>query len=166
MRLFIGVALTGYQTISSLNNDWKTVTSHWYNRFVTAPEPGSLCDPAAYAVGDTFATTVGLFTWTIQGLAESPISYKGSSLDLCDVASMTMAVDSRSWTASVTVTIGCKGQLHVVATTKYSSSLIEDWSSDITVRGPDLKSPSHALITNTTLLYVPLPLKRLWLKLS
>jgi hypothetical protein len=160
---FIADALTGYQTISSLNNDWKTVTTHWYNRFVAAPEPGSLCDPVGFAVGDTFATTVGLFTWVIQGLAESPISYKGSSLDLCDVGTMTMALDSRSWTASVTVTIGCKGQLHVIATTGISSSLVSDWSSDLLVRGPDVKSPSQALITNTTLLYVLVASKRLWL---
>jgi hypothetical protein len=72
------------------------------------PEPGSLCDPHIFNLGDTFTTNYTFFGWTIDSVIKanaggSAITYEGIPLTFCDVTSIYIDGDLRSWTADFTV---------------------------------------------------------------
>ncbi|KAG8986378.1 hypothetical protein FRB94_003429 [Tulasnella sp. JGI-2019a] len=140
--LILGVvtfATQGYETESTLSSSFNLTQSLWYNHFTPAAEPGTLCDPYVFTVGDTFQTMMSPFIWTIDfintikpavklGHANSNgLSYSGSALNTagCDVSSLRVSADLSSWTATATAVIQCNenGIFPVSASTSFTSSI-------------------------------------------
>jgi hypothetical protein len=112
------VALTGYETIPVFLSDFNATQSHWFNRFLPthAPEPGTLCDPHVFNLGDAFTTNYRLFEWKIESIrkanaGDSGVSYTGSTLEDCDVSALYVTGDIVTFTVDYTVIVTCKSKL-------------------------------------------------------
>ncbi|KAG8986377.1 hypothetical protein FRB94_003428 [Tulasnella sp. JGI-2019a] len=132
-------ATQGYETTSTLSASFNLTQSLWFNHFSPAAEPGTLCDPYVFTVGDTFQTMMSPFIWTIDfintikpaetlGKANNNgMSYSGSALNTagCDVSSMRVSADLSSWTATATAVIQCNenGTFPISASTSFTSSI-------------------------------------------
>lgn len=110
---FFPVALTGYETISVTLTDFNAVPHHWFNRFKSAPLPGSLCEPHIFSVGDSLLTNYSIFPWTVQAIGApdtntftSSLAYRGMSLENCDVTQMALTADEHD-DGTITVQVAC-----------------------------------------------------------
>jgi hypothetical protein len=109
------VALTGYETVTVFQSDFNATQSFWYNKYMPfrVSTPGTLCDPHVFNVGDPFTTNYTFFEWTIDSITRanagnSGISYKGDTLNGCDVSSIYGDGDLRTWSVAFTVVIQCQ----------------------------------------------------------
>ena len=116
-------------------SDYGTRQTHWYDRFWTK-EPVPLCDTHIFNVGDALTTNYTLFAWTLGSITvanagNSGYAYNGTTLTDCDISSLFITGDLRSWTISFVVLISCsKNQEYdITATTRFSiSGLPGDYS--------------------------------------
>ncbi|KAG9029708.1 hypothetical protein FRB95_005004 [Tulasnella sp. JGI-2019a] len=114
----LNYALTGYETVTQPNVDYNYVPRHWYNRFAPLPKPGSRCDAWKFNTGDSFVTSPGIFTYQLTQVlgmgdgsgSSSSISYRGQTLDYCDVAYMSVTADTRFQTSSIVANIACTNE--------------------------------------------------------
>lgn len=129
LRSTMLAALTGYEMQTVFENDFNITQKHWFHRFAPAraPKPGTLCDPRVFNVGDTFVTNYTTFQWTIEAIgrsnaADTGIVYGGITLDGCDVTSVYLNGDMRTWTIDVTVIATCRveGEFEATARTAFS----------------------------------------------
>ena len=109
------MALTGYETVTVFESDFNATQSFWYNKYMPfrVPTPGTLCDPHVFNVGDPFTTNYTFFEWTIESITRanagnSGISYKGATLNDCDVSSIYVDGDLRTWSVAFTVVVQCQ----------------------------------------------------------
>ncbi|KAG8997702.1 hypothetical protein FRB94_007498 [Tulasnella sp. JGI-2019a] len=132
----LNYALTGYETITQPNLDYNYAPYHWYNRFVPPPKPGSSCDAYKFSVGDSFVIGPGIFTYqlaSILGTGDgagdgtnvlSSISYKGQTLEYCDVGYMSVSIDARLQVSTIVARVACTDQtlFPVLFTTSFQST--------------------------------------------
>lgn len=126
--IVVNIALTGYETVTVFRSDYGTRQTHWYDRFRTK-DPAPLCDTRVFNVGDTLTTNYTLFAWTLESITvanagTSGLAYNGSTLTDCDVSSLFMTGDLRSWTMNFVVLISCSKnkEYDITATTRFSIS--------------------------------------------
>ncbi|KAF9010454.1 hypothetical protein BDZ89DRAFT_1167690 [Hymenopellis radicata] len=109
----LNVALVGYETITIFNPNPNYTQSEWYDALpMRAPTPGSACAPTVFNVGDSFTTNYSMFQWTIESIPRSNtgtgVLYKGTPLDHCDLTSLYIHGDSRSYAIEYTGVVTCK----------------------------------------------------------
>ncbi|KAF8916397.1 hypothetical protein CPB85DRAFT_1216507 [Mucidula mucida] len=109
----LNVALVGYETITIFNPNPNYTQSEWYDVLpMRAPTPGSACAPTVFNVGDSFTTNYSMFQWTIESIPQSNtgtgVLYKGTPLDHCDLTSLYIHGDSRSYAIDYTGVVTCK----------------------------------------------------------
>ena len=109
-------------------SDYGTRQTHWYDSFQTK-EPAPLCDTRVFNVGDALTTNYTLFAWTLDSITlanagNSGFAYNGTTLTDCDISSLVITGDQRSWTVSFVVLISCsKNQEYgITETTRFSFS--------------------------------------------
>ena len=136
------MALTGYETVTVFDSDFNATQSFWYNKYMPyrVPTPGTLCEPHVFNAGDPFRTNYTLFEWTFQSIVRanagnSGISYKGETLNGCDVSSIYMDGDLRTWSVAITVVVQCQHQnLYTIsAKTSFISAVLP--GSDLPLLG-------------------------------
>jgi hypothetical protein len=132
------VALTGYETVTAFKSDFNATQSFWYNKYMPyrVPTPGTLCDPHVFNVGDPFTTNYTFFEWTIQSITtanagNSGISYKGATLNDCDVSSMYVDADLRTWSVAFTVVVQCQYENQISAQTSFTISVLPGRNSPV-----------------------------------
>ncbi|KAG9006251.1 hypothetical protein FRB94_000876 [Tulasnella sp. JGI-2019a] len=136
----VAFATQGYELKSVLSSTYNQTQFHWFSHFLSPQQPGSLCDPHVFSIGDMFQTTQAIFPWSIDWTsAESSmddtvqggVSYADSPLggDSCDVNRMKVTVDLTAWTAVVSATIQCDDVFPVSASTSWTASTIPDRAS-------------------------------------
>lgn len=127
------MALTGYETITIFNGNFNFTETHWYHQFMPSrsPKPGTLCESHVFNIGDDFLTNYAIFEWTMESITtpnagDSGIAYKGVSLKDCDVASVFINGDMRTWTVDFTVVISCqtKDEFEVTARTSFTQTFL------------------------------------------
>jgi len=127
------VALTGYETITVFESDFNATQSFWYNKYMPyrVPTPGTLCDPYVFNAGDPFTTNYTFFEWTIESITRanagnSGISYKGATLNDCDVSSIYVDADLRTWSVAFTVVVQCQHEnlYEINAKTSFTISIL------------------------------------------
>ncbi|KAK7055397.1 hypothetical protein R3P38DRAFT_1355361 [Favolaschia claudopus] len=124
----INVVLTGYETITVFRSDYNVTQSFWYDKYMPSqvPKAGTLCDSRFFNLGDTFTTNNTLFKYNIDSIVnanagDSGITYKGETLDHCDVTSIYLNADALQHTIDYTAVIECR-------TDEYSFSARTDFS--------------------------------------
>ncbi|KAF5342325.1 hypothetical protein D9611_001496 [Ephemerocybe angulata] len=125
----INVAVVGYDQTIVLSSDFNATQSFWYHAIIKAPEPGTLCEPHVFNVGDTLVTNASVFEWKILAITrpnagKSGVAYSGTTLDSCDVAQMSFYGDLRTWSLEIVAYSACRGSddLEVIAYTSFSLS--------------------------------------------
>ncbi|KAJ7135816.1 hypothetical protein C8R44DRAFT_976599 [Mycena epipterygia] len=115
----VNVALTGYETITVFQSDYNVTQTHWYHQYLPSlmPKPGTLCDSRVFNLGDTFTTNYTLFQYTIASVVnanagDSGISYKGRTLEDCDVTSLYIHGDVNAYTIDYTAVVTCRGDTY------------------------------------------------------
>ncbi|KAJ7851481.1 hypothetical protein B0H13DRAFT_2254977 [Mycena leptocephala] len=111
----INVVLTGYETITVFQSDYNVTQSHWYHQYIPSlmPKPGTLCDSRVFNLGDTFTTNYTLFQYNIASVVsanagDSGISYKGWTLEDCDMTSLFIHGDANAYTIEYTAIVECR----------------------------------------------------------
>ncbi|KAG8872545.1 hypothetical protein FRB98_009535 [Tulasnella sp. 332] len=132
-------ALTGYEIVSTLNQDFNYVPDRWYYKFTPRPKNGSHCDPYKFTIGDSFFTTQGILTYQLAAMfvsgtqpsVGSSIPYKGTPLGSCDVSYMSAIVDARLLTSTIVAGIGCTDEpdFPVIFTTSFDAAAYIDGES-------------------------------------
>lgn len=133
--IVVNVALTGYETVTVFRSDYRTRETHWYDNFRTK-EPAPLCDTHIFNVGDTLTTNYTLFAWTLGSITipnagDSGYASNGTTLTDCDISSLFITGDLKSWTVSFVVLISCSKhqEFDITASTRFSiSSLPGEYS--------------------------------------
>lgn len=94
-----------------------------------AHKAGTLCDSHLFNIGDSFVTNYSIFQWVIEAIdtpnaGDSGIDYKGTDLKDCDVASVFLHGDIRTWSVDYTALIACNhtGVLEITAKASFSQS--------------------------------------------
>ncbi|KAF6759960.1 hypothetical protein DFP72DRAFT_1063691 [Ephemerocybe angulata] len=125
----INVAVVGYDQTIVLSSDFNATQSFWYHAIIKPPEPGTLCEPHVFNVGDTLVTNASIFEWKILAITrpnagKSGVAYSGTTLDSCDVAQMSFYGDLRTWSLEIVAYSACRGSddLEVIAYTSFSLS--------------------------------------------
>ncbi|KAJ7088558.1 hypothetical protein C8R43DRAFT_964947 [Mycena crocata] len=126
----INMALTGYETITVFQSDYNVTQQHWYDQYLPSlvAEPGTLCDSRVFNLGDAFTTNYTLFQYTIASVVranagDSGISYKGNTLENCDVTSLYVHGDVNAYTIEYTAIITCRtNDFEITARTDFSVS--------------------------------------------
>ncbi|KAG8987900.1 hypothetical protein FRB93_004346 [Tulasnella sp. JGI-2019a] len=165
----VAFATQGYELKSVLSPTYNQTQFHWFNHFLSPQQPGSLCDPHVFSIGDMFQTTQAIFPWIIDwtqsaqsnmdGIAvQGGISYTNSPLgsDSCDVTRMKVTVDLTAWTAVVSASIKCDDVFPVSASTSWTASTIPDrasWNSEryCAPANPSMRESSNFLYASTIL---------------
>ncbi|KAJ7178907.1 hypothetical protein C8R46DRAFT_1323105 [Mycena filopes] len=111
----VNVALTGYDTVTVFQSDYNVTQSHWYHQYLPSlmPKAGTLCDSRVFNLGDTFTTNYTLFQYSIASVVkanagDSGISYRGSTLEDCDVSSLFVHGDVSTYTIDYTALVTCR----------------------------------------------------------
>ncbi|KAF8896200.1 hypothetical protein BD779DRAFT_1608509 [Infundibulicybe gibba] len=121
----LNVALTGYQTKTVFEDNFNVTQTHWYDK------PGTLCDSHVFNVGDSLTTNYTIFQWSIETVnkpnaASSGVSYRGSTLQDCDLSNLYIDGDMRTRTIKLTAVAKCevKGEFEVNAKTTFAVSAL------------------------------------------
>ncbi|KAG8843577.1 hypothetical protein FRB96_003902 [Tulasnella sp. 330] len=135
----LNYVLTGYQVVSAASQDYNYVPSHWYYRFARRPKPGSYCDEYKFTIGDSFLTNTSILTYQLVAVfgdgdgsgATSSISYKGTTLQDCDVSYMSAIADARLQTSTIVAGVACTNEtgFPVIFSTSFASSEYIDGAS-------------------------------------
>ncbi|KAJ7274868.1 hypothetical protein C8J57DRAFT_1312947 [Mycena rebaudengoi] len=135
----INVALTGYETITVFKSDFNVTQKHWFHNYIPslAPKLGTLCDSRVFNLGDTFTTNYTLFQYTLASInranaGDSGVSYKGTTLDDCDITSLFVHGDMNTYSVDYTAVITCRsGDYELTARSDFSVSSLSGKSSQI-----------------------------------
>jgi hypothetical protein len=106
----------GYETVPSYSSDFNVTENHWFDKFLpraAKPKPGSLCDPRLLGLGDTITTNYTMFKYSISAIdtanaGDSGLSYRGWTLDNCDITSLFVNADSNTFIIDFTALVTCK----------------------------------------------------------
>lgn len=106
----------GYETVTVFQDDFYASQNFWYDKFMPykAKKGGELCGARVFNVGDHFTTNYTIFEWAIQSIEKpnagaSGVTYDGTILSDCDVASVYITGDLRSWSIDYSVVVTCNG---------------------------------------------------------
>jgi hypothetical protein len=127
-KSFLAVVLTGYEVVVTKSVDFNAVQHHWYDRFISPPKPGTLCDSYNLTVGELFSTNNHLLQYTLvsAGRGVPTISYSGQDFGLfnCDVSTFYIDADYRSRAVTVATYMACNtsSSFPIVAKTTYTIS--------------------------------------------
>ncbi|KAJ7096611.1 hypothetical protein B0H15DRAFT_920975 [Mycena belliarum] len=115
----VNVALTGYDTITVFQSDYNVTQTHWYQHYIPSlvPKAGTLCDSRVFNLGDTFTTNYTLFRYTVSSVVnanagDSGISYKGRTLEHCDITSLYVHGDVNAFTLDYTAVVTCRSEAY------------------------------------------------------
>lgn len=156
----LNVALTGYEPVTAFEGDFNATQSFWYNSYMPfrVPKPGTLCDPHVFNAGDPFTTNYTFFAWSVESITRadagsSGVSYKGDTLNDCDVSSIYVDGDLRAWSVAFTVVVQC---YKVSAKTSFTTAVLPGTYSPLLgmvklAEGSDMRpAVFHALLTAAT----------------
>ncbi|KAF8059840.1 hypothetical protein FPV67DRAFT_340304 [Lyophyllum atratum] len=134
----LNAILVGYESVTVFRDNFNVSQSFWYDRLLPGgygrSEPGTLCDPHGFNVGDTFTTNYSLFKWELVTVGYSTnnshvgsFAYNGSTLETCDAIAIYMDAQMQSRSADLAVAISCKdvGGFNILATTSFSVTLLK-----------------------------------------
>ncbi|KAG8869500.1 hypothetical protein FRB98_002450, partial [Tulasnella sp. 332] len=129
-------ALTGYETVPGTSQDYNYVPNRWYQRFAPRPTPGSYCDSYKFTIGDSFVTNSSILTYQLAAVlgdkegsgAVSSIDYKGTSLQNCDVSTISVAADVRTETSTIMAEIACTSETDFPVI--FTTSIVYSWFRD------------------------------------
>jgi hypothetical protein len=89
------VRLVGFETITSVEEDFNITQSPWTRRKISNGhgQLETLCEPLVLKIGDSFVTDSSMFWWDVELVAKdnqssSSLVYKGSNLQGCDVSAL------------------------------------------------------------------------------
>ncbi|KAJ7207247.1 hypothetical protein GGX14DRAFT_636808 [Mycena pura] len=124
------VALTGYETITVFKSDYNAIQTFWFHAYIPSlnKEPGTLCDSRVFNLGDSFTTNYSLFPYSVASVVsanagDSGISYKGTTLENCDLSSLYLTGDISTYTIDYTAIITCRSdEFEFTARTDFSQS--------------------------------------------
>ncbi|KAF5342114.1 hypothetical protein D9611_001482 [Ephemerocybe angulata] len=111
------VALVGYDTVSGFRSNFNSTEKYWFDAFTPSfasrSKPGKQCDAHVFDVGDSLITNSSLFDWSVNAVVkanagESGFSYKGETLDNCDVIEINLFGDLNTWTVEGQVFMYCE----------------------------------------------------------
>ncbi|KAJ7880015.1 hypothetical protein B0H14DRAFT_2341176, partial [Mycena olivaceomarginata] len=110
----LNAALAGYETVTAFDSDFNVTQTHWFDRFTPSlvRKSGTLCDPRLLALGETFNTNYTLFQYLIASIdvpntGDSGLSYKGWTLDNCDITSLYVNADNCTVNMDLTAIVSC-----------------------------------------------------------
>ncbi|KAF8651461.1 hypothetical protein AX16_004760 [Volvariella volvacea WC 439] len=148
--IVLNVALTTYETVNIVQSDFNATQALWYDKYLSmrnAP-PGILCEPHVFNIGDSFTTNYTLFQWTIESITKanaglSGVSYQGGILEDCDITSLYINGDLRTFSVDYTAIMTCR----VEGVYEYSSRTSFSVTSLLGMYSPLLgaSSPSSSL---------------------
>ncbi|KAJ2922561.1 hypothetical protein H1R20_g14534, partial [Candolleomyces eurysporus] len=108
------VALVGYDPTTVFHANFNITQEFWFDRFIPfiAQTPGTLCDAHVFNVGESLVTNVSLFEWKVEGVYRpnaggSGFSYRGETLDNCDIQQVALNGDIRTWTLDGSMWLYC-----------------------------------------------------------
>ncbi|KAF6758566.1 hypothetical protein DFP72DRAFT_844947 [Ephemerocybe angulata] len=102
--------------ISVFRSDFNSTEEYWFDAltpsFAARSKPGKQCDPHVFDVRDSLVTNSSLFDWKVDAVlkanaGESGFSYKGDTLDNCDVNQITLLVDLTAWSIEGEMVMNC-----------------------------------------------------------
>jgi len=113
-HLTLAVRLVGFETITSLEEDFNTTQSFWLDGVIpkALTHGQDLCQPLVLKMGDSFVTNSSLFLWDLELVSKanhgsSGLVYKGSTLQGCDVIAIYLN-GKEPPTLDITAVISCK----------------------------------------------------------
>jgi hypothetical protein len=135
------VALTGYEIISTFKSDFNFSQSFWFDHFRPGrrSRAGTLCDPYAINIGNTFTTNYSLFEWELVSVTQAAttsgtrpnsdlhnLAYSGATLETCDIIAIYVDADLPLRNTDLTVLITCSdvGGYTLMAKTSFSNTLL------------------------------------------
>ncbi|KAJ7880008.1 hypothetical protein B0H14DRAFT_3434745 [Mycena olivaceomarginata] len=132
----LNAALAGYETVTAFDSDFNVTQTHWFDRFTPSlvHKSGTLCDPRVLALGETFNTNYTLFQYSIASIdvpntGDSGLSYKGWTLDNCDITSLYVNADDRTVNMDLTAIVTCRADgTQVLQGNNYEITARTDWS--------------------------------------
>ncbi|KAF5311430.1 hypothetical protein D9611_011619 [Ephemerocybe angulata] len=113
----VNVALVGYETVSEFRSDFNSTKPYWFDAFTPSfasrSQPGKQCAEHVFDVGDSLITNSSLFDWKVDAVfkanaGETGFSYKGGTLENCDVVQVTLFGDLNTWTVEGEILMMCK----------------------------------------------------------
>ncbi|KAF7332410.1 hypothetical protein MKEN_00122800 [Mycena kentingensis (nom. inval.)] len=152
LLVIVNVALIGYETVSVFDGDFNKTQNFWYDRFLPTfarsegSTPGNLCTERLLRLGDTVTTNYALFQYSIasidranvNGGDETGLSYKGWTLDECDVTALYVNVVGQTLSADFTALVACNSSREGVNFTMRAdwtqSSLVGKYTSILGVQ--------------------------------
>ncbi|KAJ3503340.1 hypothetical protein NMY22_g18279 [Coprinellus aureogranulatus] len=144
----VNVAIVGYEIDVVLGSNFNVTQSFWFNAFIPPAEPGTLCEPRVFNVGDSLVTNASLFEWKIQAITRptagrAGIAYNGATFEICDVDRMSFYGDVRTWTIGITTYVWCLGRsgVEVVASTTMTLSALPGMRAAALRDSASLSSP-------------------------
>ncbi|KAJ7079266.1 hypothetical protein B0H15DRAFT_954121 [Mycena belliarum] len=131
----INAALVGYETVTGFHSNFNVTQTLWFNRFLPmqASKAGKLCDPRLLSLGDTVTTNYTLFQYTLASIekpnaGDSSLSYKGWTLENCDITSLYVTGNADTFIIDSTVTVSCRaGSTQIAQGNNYEVTLRTDW---------------------------------------
>ncbi|KAF6757304.1 hypothetical protein DFP72DRAFT_1113259 [Ephemerocybe angulata] len=112
----LNVALVGYDPITVFRSDFNSIESYWFDpltpSFARRSQPGKQCEAHLFNVGDSLITNSSLFDWSVDAIfkanaGDAGYSYKGNTLDNCDVTQVSVFGDLKTWTVEGEIFIYC-----------------------------------------------------------
>ncbi|KAJ7729473.1 hypothetical protein B0H16DRAFT_1330407 [Mycena metata] len=133
--VIINAASAGYETVSEFNADFNVTRTHWFNQHLPflVPKPGTLCDPRLLGLGDTITTNYTLFQYTIASIDlpnidGSGLSYRGWTLDNCDITSLFVNADANTFVMDFTALVSCRAdEAQILTGNDYQITARTDW---------------------------------------
>ncbi|KAF5342124.1 hypothetical protein D9611_001464 [Ephemerocybe angulata] len=110
------VALVGYDPVSVFRSDFNSTERYWFDKltpsFASRSQPGKQCDAHVFNVGDSLITNSSLFDWKVDAVykpnaGEAGFSYRGSTLEMCDIVGLSVLTDLNTWTMNGEVMMYC-----------------------------------------------------------
>ncbi|KAF6759926.1 hypothetical protein DFP72DRAFT_1063659 [Ephemerocybe angulata] len=112
----VNVALVGYDPVSVFRSDFNSTERYWFDKFTPSfasrSQPGKQCDAHVFNVGDSLITNSSLFDWKVEAVykpnaGEAGVSYRGSTLEMCDIVGLSVLTDLNTWTVDGEVMMYC-----------------------------------------------------------
>ncbi|KAF5342438.1 hypothetical protein D9611_001508 [Ephemerocybe angulata] len=112
----LNVALVGYDPITVFRSDFNSIESYWFDpltpSFARRSQPGKQCEAHLFNVGDSLITNSSLFDWSVDAIfranaGDAGYSYKGDTMDNCDVIQVSVFGDLKTWTVEGEIFIYC-----------------------------------------------------------
>ena len=153
------VRLAGYETITSLEEDFNITQVFWLDRVV--PQPGTLCQPLVLMLGDSFVTNSSVFLWDLELITKanhssSSLVYKGSGLQGCDVIAIYLNGNMNPPTLDVVAVISCKDLdgFDVIGKTAFPVSVMPGTYTRFTGKQSSPFDPGRSLLYHLLVFYL------------